>query len=89
MADISLSWTLTTENKNRVINGLAMQNGYQELVMDNQTNTLVPNPKSKAVFCKDVVKNKIMTDVGTWETNRAIAEAREAKRVEISNIGIE
>lgn len=88
MADISLSWTLTTENKNRVINGLAMQNGYQELIMDNETNTLVTNPVSKASFCKDVLKDKIMADVRAWETNRAMAEAKEAKRLEIAAIGI-
>ena len=81
MATIEFSYTVTTENRTRAVNGVAYQNHYQdEIEVPDPENEgeyiLIPNPENKGVFCRRMIKEYIINNVKAWEANQAAEAAR-------------
>lgn len=86
MADLSFSFTVSEEDKTRIIDGVSYQNQYQDqVVVDGE---LVDNPESKGAFCKRLVKGWIKANVRAYEANQAAETARLAKMAEVNAIDI-
>ena len=86
MASLGFDWTVSEENKTRIINGLAYQHGYQDTIeVDGE---MVPNPEAKGEFCKRMTKEWIRANVRAYEANQAVIIARDAKIAEVDAIDI-
>ena len=86
MASLGFDWTVSEENKTRIINGLAYQHGYQDTIeVDGE---MVPNAESKGAFCKRMTKDWIKANVRAYEANQAANAARAAKIAEVDAIDI-
>jgi len=89
MADLSFSWTVSAENKTRIINGIAYQHGYQDQIEDpDNPEQMIPNPEGKGAFCKRMTKEWIRANVRAYEANQAVIIARDAKIAEVDAIDI-
>ena len=87
MSDITFSWTMTAENKTRVIEGIAMQHGYQDQIADpDNEGEMIANPESKGDFALKMTKQWIIENVKAYEANKAAEEARAAKITEVESI---
>lgn len=73
MATISI--TIPDPIAARVVNAVAYNNGYTDTVTDMNGNT-IPNPISKAQFCKNLVKGWIKANVVSYEAAMAADAAR-------------
>ena len=86
MATITFEFTVSAENKTRIIDGLSYQHGYQDQVeVDGE---MVDNPESKGAFCKRMTKEWIRANVRAYEANQAVIIARDAKIAEVDAIDI-
>lgn len=52
MAEISIAITVPDAKLSAVVNALAYQNGYTDMVEDDDGSEPVPNPQTKAQFIK-------------------------------------
>jgi len=75
------SYTVTIPDNilGRVIDGIAYQHKYQDMIRDpNDPDLMIPNPESKVVFVKRMNKEWIQINVKAWEANLAGDAASEA-----------
>jgi len=56
-----MTFTLTINDAvaTRVIDGLAYHYNYQDMILDTDGTTLIPNPVTKAAFAKQVIIKSI------------------------------
>ena len=87
MATIKFEFTVSTETKTRIVDGIAYQHGYQDQVED-ENGDLIDNPESRAVYAKRMAKRWIRENVKAWEVNQEAKTARIAKIEEIEAISI-
>lgn len=80
MATISI--TIPDEYKDRVLDGFSYQFGYQDLIDD------LPNPETKAKFCKRMLAKVIKDAVKSWEAVQAAEAARETALSNVEQITI-
>jgi hypothetical protein len=73
----TLSITVPDAIVQRVLNGAAYYNGYQDQVQDGNGN-LVPNPMTKVQFVKNIIKTYIKNCVTAYEATHAAEVARQA-----------
>jgi len=74
MATISI--TIPNAIANRVMDAMAYQHGYQDIVDDK------PNPETKVSFCKKVMIKMVKESVKAYEANR---DAEAARKLAIAN----
>ena len=76
MATITFEFTVSAENKTRIIDGLSYQHGYQDQVeVDGE---MVDNPESKGAFCKRMLKQWLRENVKAFEVSEDVKVARDA-----------
>lgn len=79
MPTLEFSFTTTTANITRAIQGVAYQNKYQDEIDDpDNPGEMIPNPETKAQFAKRMIKEYIINNVRAWEANQAADAARTA-----------
>lgn len=61
----------------RVLTGFSAANGYQPTVPDGQGGT-VPNPETRAQFCRRKLAEYVKATVQGWEANAAAHTAAQA-----------
>jgi hypothetical protein len=73
------------QHAQRVVNAIAQNFGYQEVVPDpeNPTGPAIPNPESKAAFAKRQVKIWMKQQVSLWESREATVAAQQRVDQEI------
>ena len=74
------SYTITIPDNifTDVINAIAYQHGYKDVVSDlDNPGDSIPNPESKLTFTKRMNRRWIRLNVEAWETSQSIKSARE------------
>ena len=79
------SYTITIPDNifTDVINAIAYQHGYKDIVpdLDNPAGS-IPNPESKLTFAKRMNRRWIRLNVEAWEKNQSIKSAREQATID-------
>jgi len=76
--------------KNRIINGIAYQNGYQDEIEDpKDSSKTIPNPEPKVQFVRKVVIDWVRDNVRSYEVNNDTDAVRKVKVAEINAINID
>ena len=87
MATLGFEWTVSSEDKTRILDGVCYQHGYQDQVED-ENGGLVDNPETKGEFAKRMAKRWVRENVKAYEANAAAQTARDAKIAEVDAIDI-
>lgn len=67
----------------RVINGVCGQYGYKPTI--EQNGELVPNPITKPMFCKNIIRSFLKEIVTAYELNKKIEQTKQAETAKIMN----
>ncbi len=77
MAEISFTFTVSSTNKTRIIDGIAGQHNYQATIEDAEGKS-IPNPETKGVFVKRMAREWVISNVRSFEANQAAEDSRKA-----------
>lgn len=75
LVEISLSLMVPEEKLADVIDALAYQNGYQDVVEDEGGGPAIPNPVTKSQFIKQHFLNIARASYKAYNDHRAVADA--------------
>lgn len=71
----------------RVVAGMCGRHGYEDTVQDpaypEDPGKTIPNPETKAVFCKRMIRQQIKRDVLQWEAEQAFLAAQATGGTEV------
>jgi nucleoid-associated protein YgaU len=88
MGSVTISWDAQYDQ--RVIEGIAYQHGYQDMIEDPENpGQMIPNPETKAQFAKRMAQRWVKECIKAWEATQAAEQARQdaledAEQVEIT-----
>ncbi len=88
MADLVVTITVPDADKSRIINGAARQTGWTDLIHDEETEEMIPNPVSKGQHLKNHLKNHLKLIVKRWEAGAAKDQQAQASETEVEAIDI-
>lgn len=82
----TITFTIPNAILPRVVAGICGKYGYQDMVDDpsDEGVAVIPNPETKAEFCKRMIRQNIKRDVLQWEAEQAYNASQQTGASEVS-----